>query len=212
MGALRKALVSLGAGPQRRLLRIASRTFAPYAERHGYDLQLAYEAPDTGRPAPWAKVTMLRELAERYEVLLWLDADAMIVDPRPDISDELASGHLMYLVEHDVATGRMPNTGVMLLRGGPELVEFLDEVWAQDDLVDHRWWENAAICRLLGYDLDPPRPGAATRWSERTAFLDPRWNSIHDAPAPHPYIRHYPGYSLKTRTAFMLRDLLTRRR
>jgi hypothetical protein len=46
---------------------------------------------------------------------------------------------------------------------------------------------------------------------DHTAFLDPRWNSIRDAPAPHPRIRHYPGYSLKVRTAFMARDLVLAR-
>ncbi len=81
-------------------------------------------------------------------------------------------------------------------------------MWAQDDLTDHRWWENAAICRLLGYGLDPVGPGEPTPLlRDHTAFLDPRWNSIRDAPAPHPRIRHYPGYSLKVRTAFMARDL-----
>jgi hypothetical protein len=46
---------------------------------------------------------------------------------------------------------------------------------------------------------------------ERTKFISPRWNSIPDAPARHPRIRHYPGYSLKVRAAFMARDEILRR-
>jgi hypothetical protein len=106
----------------------------------------------------------------------------------------------------------MLNSGVMLLRGGLDTIAFLDEVYAQDDLIHHRWWENAAICRLLGYRLDPVGPGAPTRLlSERTKLISPRWNSIPDAPAANPRIRHYPGYSLKVRAAFMARDELLRR-
>jgi hypothetical protein len=210
--AVSKLLVSLGAGPQRRLLSIARRTFEPYAERHGYELALHDESPETSRPAPWGKVRLLRDAVREHEAVLWLDADLMIVDPRRDIADELTSGHVAYLVEHELASGRMPNTGVLLLRGGDEAAALLDELWAQEDLIDHRWWENAALCRMLGYELDPPRLVRPTPWLERTRFVDPRWNSIHDAPAPRPYIRHYPGYSLKTRTAFMLRDLVWRRR
>ncbi len=155
---------------------------------------------------------LLRALAERYELLLWLDADLVIVDRSLDIATELEEGRFLYLVEHTTKEGRMPNTGVMMLRGGPQTVAFLDEVYAQRDLIDHRWWENAAVCRLLGYELDPVGPGTPTELLTRhTKLISPRWNSIRNAPAPHPRIRHYPGYSLKVRGAFMTRDLLLRR-
>jgi len=203
----RRALVSIGSGPQQRLLAIARRSFAPYAKRHGYDLILRHDSPADGRPAPWGKVVLLRELAPRYDTLVWLDADLVIVDGRRDIALELDDGKDVALVEHSYDDARMPNSGVMVLRGGKPAVSFLDAVWELDQFTDHRWWENAAICSLLGYDLDPPRPAAPTPWREATTFLDPRWNSIRNAPAKRPYIRHYPGYSLKTRAAFMIRDL-----
>ena len=205
---MRKALVSLGAGPQARLLRIAATTLRPYARRHGYDLHLHTEVLEPSRPAPWSKIVALQRLQDDYDVLLWADADVMVVDGRLDVADALAGGSFMGLVEHDRRDGtRMANTGVWVLRTGDECAAFLRETWEQDDLVEHAWWENAAVCRLLGYELDPIRPGPPTAWRERTTFLDPRWNSIHDAPAPRPYIRHYPGYKLRTRAAFMLRDL-----
>lgn len=206
-GAARKAIVSIGAGPQARLLRLATRSFAPYAARHGYDLHLHTEPVERTRPVPWSKVPLLRELNARYEHLLWLDADLTIVDGRRDIAADLPEGSLQGFVRHTTKEGTMPNSGVWIMRCGPELDAFLEAIWAQEDLVEHRWWENAAICRLLGYDLDPVGPGTPTAWLDRTAWLDPRWNSITDAPAAHPYIRHYPGFSLKTRTAFMARDL-----
>jgi hypothetical protein len=209
---MRKALVSLGAGPQARLLRLASTTLRPYARRHTYDLHLHTTVIDGSRPAPWSKIVALQRLQERYDVLLWLDADVMIVDQRRDIAAELRDGTFMGLVEHHRRDGTtLPNSGVWLLRTGEECAAFLQAAWEQDDLVDHRWWENAAVARLLGYELDPPAPGPPTAWRERTTFLDPRWNAIHDAPARRPYIRHYPGYKLRTRAAFMLRDLAVSR-
>jgi hypothetical protein len=204
---VRKAIVSLGAGPQARLLRLASLTIRPYARRHGYELHLHTESLDPTRPAAWSKIVALQRLQESYDLLLWLDADLMVVDGRVDIATEIEDGRFLYLVEHLTKDGRMPNSGVMLLRTGPDCARFLDQVWAQEDLIEHTWWENSAICRLLGYELDPPRPAFTTAWRERTKLLSGRWNSIHDAPAPRPRIRHYPGYSLKTRAAFMARDL-----
>jgi hypothetical protein len=204
----RKAIASIGSGPHEPLLRLASRSFGPFARRHGYDLHLHAGPFETKRPAPWSKITLLADLLSRYEQVLWLDSDLVIVDPRED----LPPADFMALVQHDAKDGLMPNTGVWMLRASDESRAFLDEVWAQEDLIDHQWWENAAVCRLLGYELDPVRPGRATAWLERTTFLDPRWNSIRDAPAKHARIRHYPGYSVRTRKAFMWRDTLLRRR
>jgi hypothetical protein len=134
-----------------------------------------------------------------------------VVDGRVDIATELEDGFFLYLVEHATREGQMPNSGVMLLRTGEECARFLEEVWGQEDLIEHTWWENSAICRLLGYELEPPEPGPTTAWRRQTKLLSGRWNSIHDAPAPHARIRHYPGYSVKTRTAFMTRDLAAAR-
>jgi galactosyl transferase GMA12/MNN10 family len=203
-----KAILSIGAGPQRALLAISKRTFSPYARRHGYDLLLYSEPPPVDRPLPWAKIALLREAVRQYEVLLWLDADLMIVDQTVDIATELEPGRFLYLVEHRYDGTRMPNSGVMLIRSGVEAEAFLDEVWGQSQFAHHKWWENAAICHVLGYELDPPSPRHETPFLAATKLLSPRWNSVPDAPAVTPRIRHYPGYSVKVRLALMLRDLL----
>jgi hypothetical protein len=209
---VKKAIVSLGTGRQARLLALASRSFRRYAARHGYELELRTETLDPTRPAPWSKVVLLRELALSHDLLLWLDADLVIVDDSTDIAEELEEQRFLYLVEHHTKEGRMPNSGVMLLRGGEPTIAFLEDVYAQKDLVSHRWWENAAICRLLGYELDPIGPGTPTPLlNESTKLISPRWNSIPDAPAPQPRIKHYPGYSLKARALLMARDELLRR-
>lgn len=204
----RGAIASIGSGPHRHLLRIAARSFRRYARRHDLDLHLRTEPLETTRPAPWSKVVLLRELLDRYETVVWLDSDLVVVDPRPDITQTLEPGRFVGLVEHRTKEGAMPNSGVLVLRSGPEARAFLDDVWAQEDLVDHRWWENAAICRLLGYELEPEvRLAAPTPLlRDGTTLLDPRWNSIPDAPAPHAYVRHYPGYRWQVRAALMARD------
>jgi PAS domain-containing protein len=207
-----RAIASIGTGPHERLLKLAARSFRPYAKRHGYELHLRTEVIDASRPAPWSKVRILRDLLDRHDTVVWLDSDLMILDPRADIAADVPADRFLALVEHRIGAARFPNSGVMVLR--PDARAFLDEVWAQDDLVGHRWWENAAICRLLGYELEPePHLEHETALArDHTHWLDARWNSIPDAPAEHPRIRHYPGYKTRTRAAFMLRDLVVRRR
>lgn len=203
-----KAIASLGSGPHEPLLKLAARSFKPFAQRHGYELHLHTETVDDSRPAPWSKIRILQDLLERHDDVLWLDSDLMIVDGREDVP----ATDFMALVQHDIGAETMPNSGVWLLHAGDETQQFLAEVWAQDDLIEHRWWENAAICRLLGYTLDPVTPDKKTKWLSRTDFLDPRWNSIPSDRAEHPRIKHYPGYKTRTRRAFMVRDNLLHRR
>lgn len=199
-----RALVSLGTGAQERLLRLASRSFAPYARRHGYDLLLHNRIVVPERPAPWSKIPILRDLVERYRVVVWIDADAVIVDHGADVAEELRPDAFLYLVEHTVHGEPRPNTGVMLLRGGEQAATFLDTVWELAKYADHRWWENAAVCELLGYSVDPPARLASTPWREATRFISGRWNWILDAPVRRARIRHFPGFSLRTREMLML--------
>jgi hypothetical protein len=203
-----RAIASLGCGPQRALLNLSSRTLIPYAQRHGYALDLHTAAAENSRPPAWSKITILRRLVQEHDLVVWIDADAMIVDGRRDIGDELADDRLMALVTHRVGQVSMPNTGVWVLRGGEEAVDLLDQIWEQDDLIHHQWWENAALCRLLGYDLDPVRLARPTDLlANRTQDLDPCWNSIYGAKAPSARINHYPGFALRTRRVLMARDL-----
>lgn len=206
---MKKAIASIGTGPQQRLLRMASRSFRTYADRHGYDLHLRAEPLVAERPVPWSKVELLRRLNREYDVVVWLDADLVVVDSHRDILDDLPEDRLMGLVEHRTRDGRMPNSGVLVMRCGDEAEHFLADVWAQEDLIAHKWWENAAICRLLGYELDPVGPGEPTALlRDRVTFLDGRWNSIPGDPVKAPLIRHFPGYAPRTRGVLMAASLV----
>jgi hypothetical protein len=204
---MRKVIVTMGVGDQARLLRLMMATAMPYASRHGYDVKVVPDILDSARPPAWSKILALKQLHTSYDLLLWLDADLMVVEREADIARELEPDRSIYLAVHRTSEGELPNTGVLMLRADSDSAAFLDEVWAQQDLVDHRWWENAAVARLLGYDLDPPRRARETEWLEKTKFVDGRWNSIRDAPSKGARIRHYPGYRNRTRAAFMARDL-----
>jgi len=77
----RKALATIGSGPMERVLDEALPTFAEFAERHSYDI-VAFRNDEhaQGRPSSWGKVRLLRGLLERYDIVLWLDADTIVLD------------------------------------------------------------------------------------------------------------------------------------
>jgi hypothetical protein len=207
----RKALCTTATGPFTELLEISLPTLDAYARRHGWELVVSDEDPADGRPIPWGKIPLISELLGRYDLIMWIDADAVIVDGSIDLASELRWRKHLYLVEHRHApTGEeTANTGVFMLRAGSWARRFLAGVWDQEDLIDHRWWENAAVMRLLGYRIDP-QPAAherRTRWFRGVHFLDVAWNSIpHWHGSPEPRITHYASLPLEERRRRMLKD------
>ena len=203
---MQKILCSVGAGPHAELLEVSGRTFAAYADLHGYDLDLRTELPAPERPASWSKVALLRELVEQYEFVLWVDADAAIVDVSRDIADEVERSKFLYIVQHHYDGQDVPNLGVIGLRSGRRARRFLDQLWADTRYIDHKWWENAAALELLGFDLEPVRRVRPTRLYRQTKLLGNEWNSIMADPAPRPRINHYPGRSREYRLTHLRAD------
>jgi hypothetical protein len=217
-----KALCSIGSGPHEALLEISRPTFAAYAQRHGYEPITSTES-DPRRPPAWAKVPMLREAIESFDLVLWIDADAVIVDGSKDIADVLERQRELALVRHRYGDQRIPNTGVILLRSGGFARALLEHTWAAKRLIHHPWWENAALLDALGYDLPgslerglrgrlhrlaarvrrrAPRPCAPARPSPLTAgtqFLPVEWNSVYLDRAKAPRIVHCPGVPVEQR-------------
>jgi hypothetical protein len=208
-----KALCSIGSGPHEALLEISRPTFAAYARRHGYELITSAEGAG-GRPPAWAKVPMLREALASFELVLWIDADAVIVDGRDDIAAQVAPDRFLGLVRH--GEQQVPNTGVMVWRAGDPALELLDRTWHARRFVDHPWWENAALLDALGYRLPSAlergwrrvlrRPFGLARPSPLLAgvqFLPLEWNSVYLDRADRPRIVHCVGVPVEQRARDM---------
>jgi galactosyl transferase GMA12/MNN10 family len=199
-----KVLCSIGAGPHEELLNISSETFANFALRHGYDLELRHDAPPD-RPAPWAKIPLMQQMLGRYDLVLWIDADAAVVDCSMDIADLLETRDLMGMVAHRTPEGvdPIPNSGVMVLRSRRRVRRFLEDVWGSTQYLHHKWWENAAILDRLGYSLEPKvQLHSPTAMYRRTRFLSTEWNRISEEDRSGPTrIVHFPGLPLPERIA-----------
>jgi len=209
---VRKVLCSLGIGTHADLLELAKSTYETYAHLHGYDLALSEQPLTVDRPAAWSKVLLIRQLLDRYELVMWIDADAMVVNPEVDIVNAIDDAHFLWMVEHHVSVQDEPlfNSGVMVVRSSEDAASFFDEVWKSVEFIDHPWWEQAAIMSLLGFDLSVP--GLAklvhpTPWFDKVGKLSIEWNSMIDDPHPSPRIVHFPGMSFEDRLERMADQL-----
>jgi len=181
-----KAIVTRATGPHIELLDIAMPTFERFAERHGYDIVVAeLECP---RPASWHKIPALLAALDEYEQALWLDADVVIVDDSEDIT--VPGFKWQALVAHHTQDGEVPNCGVWLVR--QPMRPWLERIWSMRDYVNHAWWEQAAMCELLGYRGYPLTLADPGELVARTAFLGKEWNPHRNDPevVERPRFRH----------------------
>lgn len=167
-----RAICSLAVGSYLDLLPVSGASFLEYGRRWGWDVVFSAEYLAGGRSDAWGKVRLVRELLDEYELVLWLDADAVFVDARVDLAEALVEGCDLYLVEHrwGEPVQAMPNGGFMLFRSTPWSRSFLDRMWACDHHAYHPWSENAALVELLGYELEPVRLVRPTEDLERVRF------------------------------------------
>jgi predicted O-methyltransferase YrrM len=210
----RRVICTAATGAFGELLDISLPALRAYARRQWFDLVIVRHDTAHGRPAAWGKIPIVARLLDAYEVVVWLDADTIVVNPSRSIAHELRPGKDLYLVEHynPHDAERTANTGVMMLRSSDWTRQLLAAVWVHTNRIDHPWWENAAMMDLLGYRIPPEhrpaQPHHWTSWRSRFHPLDVAYNSIpHLMPAPAPVINHYAGLPFEVRRPLMLADL-----
>jgi hypothetical protein len=122
-----------------------------YAAKHGYDFICGgADVWDRSRPAPWSKLNFIQKYLDSYDYLFWSDADVIIMNTDLRLEDHMlpllpANKDMLWC--RDVCDNI--NNGNMLLRGRSAwLKDFLQRAYAQTDLVNHIWWDNAGMLRL----------------------------------------------------------------
>ena len=107
-----------------------------YADLHGYDLIVDEDIVDRNRPTSWSKLLAMRKYLPEYDFLFYVDIDTIIMNPEQKLED---------IVDYDydqilAADKNGVNCGVWMVRNTPWMLWFIDELWAQDQLVAPKSW------------------------------------------------------------------------
>jgi hypothetical protein len=170
------------------LHELALPSFHRFAQRWGYTVQATDLAVDgvgaepAAQRAKWAKIGLLRDALAAFALVVWLDADVLLVRQDEDIAGHLHPDDFQALaLEHVPFEHRInPNTGVWVLRSCPLAFEFLDAVEAAG-LQPGPWADQGAVLAALGWDRGDEsyrwaRPGVGNRFLTATSWLPPGWN------------------------------------
>lgn len=176
--------------------RFCRNTLVRYARRYNFDVVHSSGAP-CERPFSWHKLLLIQELfAKGYEWVLWVDADAIIVDFDKNIMDQVEPDKDLYLVRHPYQGKLIPNAGIFLIRNSEWSRDLLARMWALEQYIKHPWWENAALLHLLwpeefGY-RDIHNPLGAELDTSKVSWLPENWNYLpRQTKGDPPIILHF---------------------
>ena len=148
-----------------------------YATLHGYEFHSEVLPLDEMSVAiapkkhcAWYKIALLKKLfadvdqlrAKKIQYIMWVDADAIIVDHTIKLADIVSRcGSRDLIIAEDMNTGCQLNSGVFMLRTTRWSRDLLNDVWNCAKYNDRTFYEQSTMVRVLNTkkeDLDSVTP------------------------------------------------------
>ena len=116
-----------------------------YCKKHGIDFICHDKVLDTSRHPVWSKIPALERLIDDYDWIIWIDADAAVVNHSKTFASLIAEvPEDKYIIMGKDNNGW--NAGVFMLRGKDEVVKsWLGFVYRQTQFLNHKWREQSAM-------------------------------------------------------------------
>ena len=124
-----------------------------YCIKHGYSFIDDESIWDKSKPIPWSKILLLLKHLEKFDYLVWIDADILIMNMDIKIETLIAR-----YSDYDQISGsdwKMQNTGVWIIKNTDFSKRFLTEVWTNvyDEKSDpqerYMNWEQGSVINLM---------------------------------------------------------------
>lgn len=138
------AVVTLAAGDKyKESVRLGIENKRAYCEKHGYDFICCEEILDSSRAIPRSKILLVLQTMENsdYKWIFWTDADSLIMNYAIKL-EQIIDNNYNFIISKDF---NVINSGQFLIRNCPWSQQFLLDVYAHTECVNHPWWENQAI-------------------------------------------------------------------
>jgi len=123
-----------------------------YCEEHSYPFVFETQRLDNDRSVLWSKIKLIQKHWNNFDIFVWLDADTIITNNLIKIEDLVA-----LMEDRDILIGQDKNglnMGVFLLKNNSWTKMFLENVYRQDQFINHCWQEQMAVIHLYGSDED----------------------------------------------------------
>lgn len=117
-----------------------------YCNIHKFDYTCIKLEEVNERPHSWYKISMfLKGIEQQNDFLLWIDADAVILNTKFDPYTLVEDGFDFYMSKDF----NNINFGVVMIRCNDYVKTVLKEVWNRTEFLTHPHWEQAAFIQLV---------------------------------------------------------------
>ena len=181
---MKKVLTSFGFGNQTNLLTVSCPTFFKYSQKHNYDIFIPNEnffsEKTKERHYSWWKIELISKLFEKYDRILWIDADVVICRFEEDIMNDLSDDSHVGMVVHKTNIGYVPNCGVWVL--DKKCMDWFTDLWNYDNLPrSDGFWEQDAMLYKLGFNTGTNNIIMPSTFPIPWSQLNYLWNPhVHD--------------------------------
>jgi hypothetical protein len=184
-GPAKTVLVQQASGTHLQLLSLSHELHNAYAARHTFTFCCIRGPVQSDRHPFWDKIRLIQMmLAAGYELVVWLDADTLVVKPEVDVRTALRDGAPIAMCRNPIAWEGLPwhyNAGVIFVRNTGPARWFFDEVWRAGNVDPRAWKEQARINEL------------ARKHADLVQQLEDKWNCAQVNSVRNPIIRAWHG-------------------
>lgn len=116
-----------------------------YCVKRGLDCE-RYDLTGSERDPVFMKIPLIIENLKKYDYVIWVDSDAIIINTEFDIGDLVSSGRNLYISKDFYGV----NAGVMIWRKCGFSENMLNKIWnSYNQYRNHSWKEQKALIDLL---------------------------------------------------------------
>ncbi len=162
-----------------------------YCQKHGYDYIEDETVYDKSRPIAWSKILLIQKYLDKYDYIVWIDADAMIMNFDHKLEDKITK----FMEDKDmmvISPYPRINTGVWFLKNTDYTHTFLTRLYNMTEFTDETKygdWEQNAFIHLVETDEDVTRRVKVLP-HEYEPEIQSYWFAFH----PGHFILHLCGY------------------
>ena len=128
-----------------------------YCDKHGFDFLVSHEKVYTTRHAAWERLPLILKHLDKYDYIVWIDADAFFYVNENSIADIIDEySYKDFIFSKDIGNMNV-NTGVFVVKNTDYSREFLKE-WAYNDELYRRnpfksWWDQGVLILMMMWDI-----------------------------------------------------------
>jgi hypothetical protein len=177
-------LLQQASGRWTRMLDVSASRHNAYAARHGLNYWSFRGEFQIDRAVVWNKIILIQwALVSGFDLVIWLDADTLVVNPKADPRKALSEGPPIGMCRHPIPWDDQPwhfNAGVIFVRNTALAREFFQRVWEAGPV--DGWQEQTRMNEMSRQMPDAVQP------------LPAKWNSTLNVNAcKNPVIQAWHG-------------------